>query len=150
MIRATVKVFEDFPRVTEQVERAAVHGLEAAVEVAAAVAQENASIDLELELVRPHGDVEGYSAGIKSKAKGRADGAPIARFFDKGTLGKHKGQLKRPRRPSWTAHSRNGTPYTAHRGDVAGKGIEAEGFFGKARAAGRRALKARINEELGR
>lgn len=150
MIRSTLKVFEFFPQITARVEQAAVEGLNAAASEAAQVAQANASIDLQLQVQPAHGDVEGYSAGIVSRRQTSAAGktTPIARFFDKGTLGKHRGTLKRPRKSSWTETSPAGNPYTAHRGDIAGKGIDPEAFFGKARAAGRRKLLARIEQEL--
>lgn len=144
MIRSQINVFERFGRITEQVEAAAVDGVNAAVHEAARVAQDHASIDLDLELIPAHGDVDGYTGGIKSKrtsSSGRQ--TPIARFFDQGTLGKRRRPTKRPRKTSWTVN-RADTTYTAHRGQIEGKGIAPEGFFGKARAAGRRALLARI------
>jgi hypothetical protein len=96
-----------------------------------------------------HGTVDGYSAGIKSRRKssqtrgGKPNATPIAWMFDRGTLGNRTRRLKRPRKESWTS-SRGGSPYTAHRRDIAGKGIKPERFFGKARAAGRAKLLERI------
>jgi hypothetical protein len=148
-VSSQIKVFQRFPQVTRAVEDMAKEGLEMAAIEAAAVAQGSASIDLEVEVVPVHGDVSGYSAGIKSRRKssqtrgGKANATPIAWFFDRGTLGNRTRRLKRPRRESWTS-SRGGTPYTAHRGDVAGKGIKPERFFGKARTAGRAKLLERI------
>ena len=152
MITSQVKVFQRFPQVTRDVETAAKEGLEAAAVEAAAVAQAGASIDLEIEVVPVHGDISGYSAGIKARrtsSRGRRGGTaeenttPIAWFFDRGTLGNRKRRLKRPRKESWTV-TRGGATYTAHRRDIAGKGIQPERFFGKARTAGRRKLLERI------
>jgi hypothetical protein len=148
-VSSQIKVFQRFPQVTRAVEVMAKEGLEAAAVEAAAVAQAGASIDLEVEVVPVHGDVNGYSAGIKSRKKssqtrgGNPNATPIAWFFDRGTLGNRTRRLKRPRKESWTS-SRGGTTYTAHRGDVAGKGIKPERFFGKARTVGRAKLLERI------
>jgi hypothetical protein len=146
VIRSSVKVFQRFPEITQQVERAAREGLDEAAAEAAAVAQAGASIDLEAEVIAAHGDVVGYSAGIKSRKQTRTEGrtTPIAGFFDQGTLGKRTKGLKRPRKSSWTVQRGSGS-YTAHRaGDLEGKGVAPERFFGKARTAGRRKLIARL------
>lgn len=153
-IRSGVKVFQRFPEITKRVEEACKEGLDAAALEAAAVAQASASIDLELEVQRAEGTVDGYSAGIKSRrtsSRGRRGGTadqnatPIAWMFDRGTLGKRRKKLKRPRKESWPV-TRKGSTFVAHRQDVDGKGIEPEGFFGKGRAAGRRKLLERINQ----
>lgn len=152
MIESTVKLFDRFPQITEEVERAAVAGLDAAAREAADVAQANATIDLELEVEPAAGDVDGYSAGIKSRKTTRNPGrsTPIAGFFDGGTLGGRTRPLKRPRKSAWRVRaSARAQAHTATRRDVTGKGIEAEGFFGKARAAGRRALLRTIDRRLG-
>lgn len=148
-ITGQVKVFQRFPQVTKRVDAGAKRAVEEAAVEAAAVAQANASIGLEIEIVPAHGDVNGYSAGIKAHRKssrtrgGKANATPIAWFFDRGTLGNRTRRLKRGRREAWTG-SRGGKPYTAHRHDVAGKGIKPERFFGKARTAGRRKMFERI------
>lgn len=150
-MRSTVKLFDRFPQITQRVEQAAQHGVEAAARTAAEVAQAGASLDLELEVTPAVGDVEGYSAGIKSRKKTRTPGrtTPIARFFDEGTLGKRPKPTKRPRRRSWSvAASSRASSHTAERGDVDGKGIAPQGFFGKARRAGRKALLETIDREL--
>lgn len=148
MIRSTVKVFQRFPEITERVEQACREGLDAAATEAAGVAQVSASINLELDVLPAHGDVVGYSAGIKSRRKTSNPGrtTPIALFFDKGTLGKRRGRLKQPgrREESWTVR-RGSSQYIARRaGDLEGKGVDAERFFVKARTAGRRKLLARL------
>lgn len=136
---------EGFVLVDEQLAARITEGLEAAAATAATVAQDGASIDLQLELVPPHEVAEGESAGIKSRRqssssrRGAPSTAPIARFFDQGTLGKRRGKLKQPRKESWTV-TRKASSYTAHRGNVDGKGIPAERFFAKAKAAGRAKL----------
>jgi hypothetical protein len=146
VIRSSVKVFQRFPQITERVELAAREGLDEAAAEAAAVAQGGASIDLELEIIPAHGNVVGYSAGIKARKQTRTEGrtTPIAPFFDQGTLGKRTKRLKRPRKASWPVQRGSGS-YTAHRaGDLADKGIAPERFFGRARRAGRLKLLARI------
>lgn len=157
MIKSTVKTFDRFPEVTRAVQTAAKEGVEAAAIEAAAVAQANASIDLELEVVPVHRDFNGYSAAIKSRRKssrtrGRSDSgdaiqstAPIAWFFDRGTLGNRRRRLKQPRKESWTV-TRGNKVHTAHRLDITGKGIKPERFFGKARTAGRAKLLERIQQ----
>jgi hypothetical protein len=152
LFRSTVKTFNRFPEVTELVKRASANGLRAATRTAAAVAQENATIDLEIEQVAPRGDLEGYSAGIKARKHSSTPGdtTPIAVFFDQGTLGKRTRPLKRGRKSSWTQRNPGGGgTHTASRGDIEGKGIEAQHFFPKARTAGRRTLLAKIKQELG-
>ena len=147
MIRSSVKVFQRFPEITARVEQACREGLDAAAAEAAAVAQAGASIQLELEEIPAHGDVDGYSAGIKSRRKTANPGrtTPIAIFFDKGTLGKRRGRLKQPGRREDQWPVKRGAGYTAHRsGDLEGKGVEAERFFLKARTAGRAKLLDRI------
>jgi hypothetical protein len=152
LFRSTVKTFNRFPDVTAQVIKASLDGLRDATRAAAAVAQESASIDLHLVEVAPSGDLEGYSAGIK--ANRRSDVAdsttPIALFFDQGTLGNRTKALKRGRKGTWTQRNPGGSgTHTQNRGDIDGKGIPAEHFFTKARAAGRAVLRAKISEELG-
>lgn len=150
MFNSTVKTFNLFPQITARIERAAAAGLDAAAREAASVAQAGASIDLKLHVVPVHGDVDGYSAGIKARKQTRTVGktTPIALFFDQGTLGRRSKPLKRARKQSWTVKNRSGAIATATRHDTAGKGIPAEHFFPKARAAGRRKLLAQIKHEL--
>jgi hypothetical protein len=152
-IRSGVKVFQRFPEITRRVEEACKEGLDLAAAEAATVAQATASINLELEVLPAAGTVDGYSAGIKSRrtsSKGRRGGSaeqnttPIAWFFDRGTLGKRSKALKRPRKESWPV-TRGGSTFAATRQDVTGKGVDAEHFFGKGRAAGRRKLIERLN-----
>jgi hypothetical protein len=140
VIRSQVKVFQQFPKITERVDRAAAAAVDAAAVEAAAVANREAFIPLELDLITAHEDAEGYSAGIKSQKRGRASSVRIARFFDEGTLGGRKKALKQPRKQSWTV-DRGDSAYTARRSqDLAGKGIEAQHFFAAARTAGRKKL----------
>jgi hypothetical protein len=146
MMKATVKTFDKFPQVTARVEQSAVDGINDASREAALVAQAGASIDLEIEVIPAQMVADGYSGGIKSRKTTRTPGraTPIAVFFDQGTLGERTKPLKRPRKQSWQV-KRKGTTYTAKRGPIErGKGIPAERFFTKARAAGKRALLAKI------
>lgn len=147
MFRSQITIHDNLAGVTAHVEELARRATLAAAEAAAAAAQAGSSIDLQLELISPHPDFEGFVAGIRSRKKGRASTVEIARFFDGGTLGGRKRALKRPRRESWTVKRSSG-PYTAHRHDVAGKGIPAERFFLKARVAGRRAMVSVVKQNL--
>lgn len=145
MITATVKGWELFDRVDADVERLCLAAVKDAVEVAAAEAQAaSKTLDLEIDTdVRP--TVDGVQGSIVSRKRGSKSGVRLAPFFDRGTLGEHHGKLKRNRRSSWQV-TRGGTTYTAKRGAIEpGEGIPAEGFFGKARSAGRKALLARID-----
>jgi len=144
MFTATVKGFQRFPIVTADIEELCVAGLRDAAEAAAAVAQAGASIDLDLEIKPPVGTVDGFSAGIRSKREGK-DGARLAPIFDEGTLGQKRGKLKGRRKDSWQVN-RRGASYTAKRHPITPvEGHTAERFFPHARAAGRKALLARLD-----
>lgn len=150
MIRATVKTFSYFPETTRAVDELAHDGVQHAAEVAAAVAQENSSIDLQLTVVGVHAVGSAFVAGIKSHKQTRTPGrtTPIARFFDEGTLGGRRRALKQARKQSWQVKRRSGTLSTSTRGPIsAGTGLGAERFFAKARLAGRKALVAQIQRE---
>jgi hypothetical protein len=146
MIRSTVTVHDNFGQISKRVADLARATTLAGAEAAAAVAQANASIDLEIELVAPHQDPDGVAAGIRSNKKGNRD-TRIAWFFDRGTLGNLQAKRKRPGRSSWTV-KRGGGSYTASRHDVTGKGIPAERFFPKAKAAGRKAMIEKLHRGL--
>lgn len=151
MIRTTVKAFNRFPEITARVERASVIALDEAAREAAAVAQANATLDLEIALIPAHGEIEGYSAGIKSRRQSDVEGSTttIATFFDGGTLGNRNKPLKRPRKTSWTEKKKaTEQSYTATRGNIGGKGIKPQKFFAKARTAGRRKLLATLDEQV--
>ena len=152
MFRSTVKTFNRFPEVTDRVRVASKHALDRAARRAAEVAQDNASIGLEVRTSSAAGDVEGYSAGIRAERITDVEGrtTPIAYFFDTGTLGHHKKRLKRGRKRSWTQRNpRSKETHVANRGDVDGKGIPAEHFFPKAQRAGRKELLADLEQQLG-
>lgn len=147
MIRATITIVDRLPELHRQVEALARRAAAAGAAAAAETAQATSSIDLELAVIPPGPDPDGVAAGIRSEKKGRADGARIGRFFDEGTLGNRRKPPKRPGRSSWTVN-RRGSSYTAHRGDVSGKGIQPERFFLKARLAGRKAMAEVIGRGL--
>jgi hypothetical protein len=132
MIRSTVTVHDQFGQISQRVAALARASTLAGAEAAAQVAQQNASIDLEIELVTPHQDPDGVAAGIRSQKKGNR-GTRIAGFFDQGTLGNRRKKTKRPGRASWT---------------VSGKGIKPERFFPKAKAAGRKAMIEKLHRGL--
>jgi hypothetical protein len=157
-IRATIKTFAidprlAFPEMADEVDVLARNAVQAGIEEGAAVAQASASIDLKLERVEAHPDptVEGYSGGIRSRATSSVKGSttPIATFFDKGTLGNRRGRLKRGRKGAWTQRNPDSSEtHVAHRGDVEGKGIPAERFFTKAKAAGRAKMLEQVKRDL--
>jgi hypothetical protein len=142
MIRSRLVVRDSFGRLNELLEQKAIAGLNAAAQTASRVAQEDASIDLELETIPAHPSEAAYSAGITSRKRSRSDGSKLATYFDKGTLGKRRAKLgaRSKRKDSWKVN-RGGAGYVAHRHELdPEKGIAAENFFAKARTAGRRAL----------
>jgi len=152
VFRSTVKTFNAFPQVTAQVRRVSRDALDKASAAAAAAAQANSKHRLDIEVIPAGEDLEGYSAGIKSRRLTDVEGktTPIALFLDEGTLGKRKRPLKRGRKSSWTQRNPGGSgTHTATRQDVSGKGIEGEHFFPKARSAGRKVLLTQIKEKLG-
>jgi hypothetical protein len=146
MIRSTVTVHDNFGQISKRVAALARASTLAGAEEAARVAQANASIDLEIELVAPHQDPDGVAAGIRSNKKGNRN-TRIAPYFDAGTLGNRRKKLKRAGRSSWTV-KRGGSSYTASRHDVTGKGIKPQRFFGKAKAAGRKAMIEKLHRGL--
>jgi hypothetical protein len=144
LITATVKGFQKFSVINEDIERLSLAALDEAAAVAAEAAQANASIDLEIEVVPATVGVEAVTSGIISRKQGRTSEVRIAPFFDRGTLAGHQGALKRPGHGSWSVR-RKGSTYQAQRHPVTdGEGIKAERFFSRARSAGRRALLARV------
>lgn len=144
MLSASVKGFEKFSEVSADIDALCLAALEEAAAEAAQVAQQQASVPLDIEVAPAAGDVDGFSSGIRSNKRGK-EGARIAPFFDGGTLAGRRRKLKSNRRDQWQVN-RSGSAYTAHRHPIVeGEGIPAEGFFGKARAAGKRKLLARID-----
>lgn len=143
---ATFKGFDRFPEVNADIDALCIAALTDAADAAAAVAAASATIDLDLEVDHASPDVlvEGFSSGIRSRKTGKRN-TRIALFFDEGTLGQHRGKLKGGRRSSWNVSRASGS-YQAHRHDIKPvEGIRAQRFFPKARAAGRKALLARID-----
>lgn len=126
MIKASQKVFDRFPEITRDVERLAQRATQAAAEEAAHVAKETGGDRglTDIEVVPVSGDVAGYSAGIKGKW--------YYRFQSDGTLGKNP-RAKRP-----------GTK----RSHAPGTGITPNRMFQKARAAGRRKLRAVLDRGI--
>lgn len=128
MIKAEIKVFDQFPEITAEVDRLAQAGVRAAAEagakVAASIASErSASGEMaNMEIVAAHGYEAGFQAGFRSRAW-------YAWFQDRGTLGRRRPKPKQP------GHLRTHEP---------GTGIEPLRFFEKGRAAGRKALRQRI------
>lgn len=146
MIRASIQISDQFAGLHERVEQLARQTTLAGATAAAAAAQENASLDLELRIIEPQQDPDGAAAGIRAEKTG-ARGARIARFFDQGTLGKRRKKVKRPGRDHWTVR-RGGGSYTAERQDVAGKGIDPQHFFAAAKTAGRKAMAEKLRQGL--
>lgn len=126
MIKTTQSVFTRFPEVTRDVERLAQRATQAAAEEAAQVAKDTGGDRglTDIEVVPVHGDVNGYSAGIKGKW--------YYRFQSQGTLGK----AVRAKRPG------------TKRSHAPGTGITPNRMFEKARAAGRRKLRAVLDRGI--
>jgi hypothetical protein len=143
-VKSTIRTFDHFPILTAEIEQRTRVALAAAAEVGMEVANEKAVTAngrriSSFRIVPVHESVEGYASGIRANN-------PLYRIFNKGSLGKHRGKLKRSGKDSWDVN-RRGSVYTAHRGDVADKGISARDITNPARAAGRKAL---IDGILGR
>lgn len=129
MARTTVKLFQNFPAITAEVELLAKVGLDKA---------EDACLS-EIQSIWAHGGMrtEGVSAtpsGFKSGVSAAHDKKHIAHFHDHGTLGNfRRGSRTTPKRP-------RKRQYSMTREDGSPTGIEAKRFYGKGRAAGKRAL----------
>jgi hypothetical protein len=138
MITSTVKTFERFPELTAAIEALTLRALDAAAHAGQAVADDRASGITTFSIVPAQRSLEGFSAGIRAHNS-------IWRVFDKGSLGKRTARLKRPglRKTDWNVE-RRGSVYTAHRGDVSGKGVDARTISNPARTAGRHALLAAL------
>lgn len=129
MARSTVKLYKNFDVVNDEIKRLARAGLEAAADQA-------------LETINgewPHGGfhterVEGTVDGFKSGVSAQYDKKHIAHFHDHGTLGSFRRgsrtEPKRPRKRKYSMTRKDGSP----------TGIRAKRFYGKGRAAGKRAL----------
>lgn len=134
MIKSEIRVHEEFDRVTAAVKAKTRYALEHAAREGKSVAdaaQGSISSRGSFKVIPVHGTESGFESGIK--------GNPLVRIFDKGTLGKRKSAPERPRKDTWKV-KRKGTEYTAHRGDVEGKGIAPRNILAPAQRAGRKAL----------
>lgn len=126
---SSVKLYQHWGVINEEVKRLAAHALE--------VAEEDALQTI--ENIWPHGGmhVEGVSGtldGFKSGVSAAPDKKHIAHFHDHGTLGNfRRGKRTTPKRP-------RKRDYKMTRPDGSPTGIKAQRFYGKARTSGRRAL----------
>lgn len=129
MPTATIKLFQNWPVITEEVERKAKRGLARAEDAALA----------EIVSIWPHGGM--HTEGVRPTVSGFVSGVSaahdkkhIAQFHDHGTLGNFRRgsrtQPKRPRKRNYKMTREDGTP----------TGIQAKRFYGKGRGAGKRAL----------
>lgn len=129
MAKTTVKLYKQFDKVTDDIKVMAKVGLERAADAALT------TINNEW----PHGDfrterVEGTIDGFKSGVSAGPGKKHIAHFHDHGTLGHfRRGTRTEPKR----ARKRN---YKLVREDGTPTGIKDKRFYGKGRAAGKRAL----------
>lgn len=137
MITSTIRTFDYLPRLTLELERRTVRALNAAAAAGAAVANERATGITSFSVIPAERGPEGFVSAIRARN-------PIWRVFDKGSLGKRTARLKRDRRKDSWQVTRRGTTYTAHRGDIDGKGIAPRSISNPARTAGRAALLAAI------
>lgn len=136
MIRSTIHLTERFDLITLELEKTAVVALDLAAAEAMAVAEQAANSPKPIAhfSVIPARNVgDGYESGVKA--------GPLVRIFEKGSLGKRTGKLKRGAgKPEWEVN-RGANPYTAHRhDDLSGKGVSARHPFQLARKAGRTLL----------
>lgn len=132
---------DGFAVVERRMEQKARQAVDAAAHAAAKVAEQQASGISEFRVLPARGTHEGFVSGVKALN-------PLVRIFDKGSLGKRRGRLKRDRRKDSWKVTRKGTTYTAHRKPEAltgSTGVQARNIFGPARAAGRKALKAALH-----
>jgi hypothetical protein len=145
MISSQVNVFDRFPEVTAEVERLAIHALNEAARAGAREAERVAAPGLKqharMQVIPTHGEADGYASGFRSNAKGKR-GQRIAGFHDRGTYGNFRGQLKRNRR----GRAAKVPAVNPETGETTG--IEALGFFGAGRRAGRRELLNEISRGL--
>jgi len=128
-----IKLYENWPAITEEVRKKAQVALGRAEEAALA----------EITGIWPHGGmhlegvhptVDGFASGVSAAH----DKKHIAHFHDHGTLGNfRRGARTEPKRP----RKRN---YKMTRPDGEPTGIKAKRFYGKGRVAGKRALTASL------
>jgi len=138
MIRARVLVDPNrVDRMDEEMKKRARVAVESAARAAATVANGRYP-DGNFHAKPARGTHDGVAAGV--------GGNPLAHIFNKGSLGRHVGALKRDRRKdSWPV--RRGAGYTATRQPEAltgNTGVAARDIFGPARRAGRKALQAAL------
>lgn len=135
MITSTVNGVQRFGEITAEIEKHVIRGLEIAAEEGTVVAEGLAGKYTPFRPGPVRGTIDGYESGVVAENK------LLGRVFDKGTLGKRKGNLSpRSRRKSTWQVTRRGATYTAHRGNIEGKGVEGTQWGGKTRSAGRKAL----------
>lgn len=140
MIRSTVTLTDRFPEITTEIRRRTIAALDAAAVAGAQEGDRRANTPKPIArftVIPAHPTHEGFAAGVKV--------GPLARIFDKGSLGKRRGALKRDRRqPEWEVN-RGANPYTARRhSDLEGKGVAPRHIFNAARTAGRKQLLNRL------
>lgn len=137
MMRARV-ISDDkgFDRFDEMLQRRAREAVSQAARAAAEVANSQAGNVGGFRPGRLRGTHEGYAAGIAGKRQ--------AVIFDKGSLGKRRGALKRDRRKSQWPVRRQGGQYVATRAPSTltdqDKGVAPRNILNPARLAGRRIL----------
>lgn len=148
MIGSRITIRDNLGHITLLVEEQARAGLNAAAREAAAVIQQNASFDLELEVLPARPVPGGFASGVESRKRGRDSNVRLAPIFDGGSLGKRRRKLKSARKDSWNV-SRGGSDYTAQRHEITAEmGVAAQNFFAKGRRAGREALIANFHRGL--
>lgn len=139
MIRSHIDLTDRMGEITIELERRTVVALnEAAIEAArVADAAANTPKPIAHFAAVPAVNVgDGYASAVRT--------TPLTRIFDHGSLGKRNARLKEDRRePEWEV-KRGSNPYTAHRGDIEGKGIAPRNILNAARRAGRRILIDRL------
>lgn len=138
-LRTTIKVTDHFNVIDDLLERRVIDAVNHAAAEGAREAERVANTPTPIAhfTVLPARNIgTGFAAGVKA--------GPLARIFDKGSLGKHEGRLKRGRKPSWQVN-RGANPFTAQRHeDLEGKGVAPRHIFAQARTAARAALRQRL------
>ncbi len=128
-----------FDRLEQRLQQDAPRRVFQAASAAASVANDRGGNTAGFRPGRVRGTHEGFECGIAGKF--------ISVIFNKGSLGKRRGALKRDRRKeSWTV-DRRGTEYEAKRNPAtlsdASKGVAPRNMLNPARLAGRRILTRR-------
>lgn len=150
LLRTEFHLRDNLDHFTAEIEAIGAAAIEAGAIAAAAAAQANSTIDLQLEVIPTHPVPGGMAAGIDSKKRGSVSDVRLAPIFDGGALGKRRRKLatNRARREEWDV-TRGDSTYTAHRHELTpDMGIPPQNFFAKGRRAGLAAIVEKLHRGL--